>query len=49
MRETNEEQVRGKKNEVRGELRVKKYRVSSALSFIGGVHIGAVALRVPNC
>jgi hypothetical protein len=35
-------------------LRVKKYRgppprVSSALSFIGGVHIGAVALRDPNC
>jgi hypothetical protein len=24
-------------------------RVSSALSFIGGVHIGAVALLVPNC
>ncbi len=24
-------------------------RVSSALSFIGGVHIGAVALRDPNC
>ncbi len=23
--------------------------VSSALSFIGGVHIGAVALRVLNC
>ncbi len=38
---------------VGGGLRVKKLlegpRVSSALSFIGGVHIGAVALRVLNC